>query len=93
MTVKDADIARALIPVLGADHEVVAERLHAEPGGVHCARLAGGERIWVVSRYEDVRNLLADPRLALNKKASQAGYEGFGLPPALEANLLNLMGM
>ncbi|MEY9863351.1 cytochrome P450 [Catenulispora sp. GAS73] len=92
MTVKDADIARALIPVLGADHEVVAERLHAEPGGVHCARLAGGERIWVVSRYEDVRNLLADPRLALNKKASQAGYEGFGLPPALEANLLNLDG-
>ncbi|MEZ0112877.1 cytochrome P450 [Catenulispora sp. EB89] len=92
MTVKDADIARALVPVLGADHEAVAERLHAEPGGVHCARLAGGERIWVVSRYEDVRNLLADPRLALNKKASQAGYEGFGLPPALEANLLNLDG-
>ena len=92
MTVKDADIARALVSVLGADHEVVAERLRAEPGGVHCARLAGGERIWVVSRYEDVRSLLADPRLALNKKASLAGYEGFGLPPALEANLLNLDG-
>ena len=92
MTVKDSDIARALIPVLGADHATVAERLHAEPGGVHCARLDGGERVWVVSRYEDVRNLLADPRLALNKKASQAGYQGFGLPPALEANLLNLDG-
>ena len=92
MTVKDADIARALVSVVGADHEAVAERLRAEPGGVHCARLAGGERIWVVSRYEDVRNLLADPRLALNKKASLAGYEGFGLPPALEANLLNLDG-
>ncbi|WP_194911175.1 cytochrome P450 family protein [Catenulispora rubra] len=92
MTVTDADIARALVPVLGADHEVVAERLHAEPGGVHFTRLAGGERIWVVSRYEDVRNLLADPRLALNKKASRAGYQGFGLPPALEANLLNLDG-
>ncbi|MBS2545693.1 cytochrome P450 [Catenulispora sp. NL8] len=92
MTVKDADIARALNPVLGADHEAVAARLHAEPGGVHCTQLAGGERIWVVSRYDDVRNLLADPRLALNKKASLAGYEGFGLPPALEANLLNLDG-
>ncbi|GAA1999477.1 cytochrome P450 [Catenulispora subtropica] len=92
MTLKDADIARALIPVLGADHETVAERLHAAPGGVHCAQLAGGERIWVVSRYDDVKSLLADPRLALNKKASLAGYEGFGLPPALEANLLNLDG-
>ena len=92
MTIKDGDIARALMPVLGADHAVVAERLHAEPGGVHCARLAGGERVWVVSRYEDVRGLLADSRLALNKKASLAGYEGFGLPPALEANLLNMDG-
>jgi cytochrome P450 len=92
VTVKDADIALALMPVLGADHDAVAQRLHAEPGGVHCARLAGGERIWVVSRYDDVRNLLADPRLALNKKASRAGYQGFGLPPALEANLLNLDG-
>lgn len=92
MTVKDADIARALAPVLDGDHEAVAERLHAEPGGVHCTRLAGGERIWVVSRYENVKSLLADPRMALNKKASAAGYQGFGLPPALEANLLNLDG-
>ena len=92
MAVKDADISRALIPVLGFDHQAVAERLHAEPGGVYCTLLAGGERIWVVSRYDDVKNLLADPRLALNKKASLAGYEGFGLPPALEANLLNLDG-
>ncbi|NUR26586.1 MAG: cytochrome P450 [Catenulispora sp.] len=81
-----------MAPVLGADHDAVAERLHAEPGGVHCERLAGGERIWVVSRYDDVKGLLADPRLALNKRASLAGYEGFGLPPALEANLLNLDG-
>lgn len=92
MTVKDADIARALVSVLGDDHETVAQRLHAEPGGVHCTRLAGGERVWVVSRYDDVKNLLADPRMALNKKASTAGYQGFGLPPALEANLLNLDG-
>jgi cytochrome P450 len=92
VTVTDADIARALMPVLGADHDAVAERLHAEPGGVHCTRLPGGERIWTVSRYDDVKSLLADPRLALNKKASLAGYKGFGLPPALEANLLNLDG-
>jgi cytochrome P450 len=92
VTITDADIARALAPVLGADHDSVAERLHAEPGGVHCTQLAGGERIWVVSRYDAVKNLLADPRLALNKQASLAGYKGFGLPPALEANLLNLDG-
>jgi cytochrome P450 len=92
VTITDGDIARALMPVLGADHDAVAELLRAEPGGVHCARLAGGERIWVVSRYDDVKSLLADPRLALNKQASLAGYKGFGLPPALEANLLNLDG-
>jgi cytochrome P450 len=59
---------------------------------VHCVTLPGGERIWVLSRHEDVKRLLADPRLTLDKRHSRAGYEGFGLPPALDANLLNLDG-
>jgi cytochrome P450 len=92
VTVKDADISRALSPVLAGDPAAVAARLHALPDGVHRADLASGARIWVVSRYDDVKALLADPGLALNKRESLAGYQGFGLPPALEANLLNLDG-
>ena len=92
MTIKDADIARALSPVLVGDPAAVAARLHALPDGVHCAELPNGARVWVVSRYDDVKALLADPGLALDKRASRAGYQGFGLPPALEANLLNLDG-
>jgi cytochrome P450 len=90
--VTDTDIARCLIPVLAGDPATVDARLASRPGGVHCAHLPGGERIWVVSRFEDVKRLLADPRLALNKCNSRAGYKGFGLPPALDANLLNLDG-
>jgi cytochrome P450 len=92
MTVKDADIARALIPVLSGEPSAVSERLRAEADGVHCATLADGAHVWVVSRYDDVKRLLADPRLALNKRHSRTGYQGFGLPPALEVNLLNLDG-
>jgi cytochrome P450 len=92
LTVTDGDISRALTPVLGDDPAVVAARLHAMPDGTHCAQLPSGARVWTVSRYEDVKTLLADPNLALDKRASRAGYRGFGLPPALEANLLNLDG-
>lgn len=92
MAIRDVDLARALNPVLAGEPEAVAERLRALPGGVHCATLPGGERVWVLSRYDDVRQLLADPRLALDKRHSRAGYQGFGLPPALDANLLNLDG-
>jgi hypothetical protein len=92
VTIKDADIARALSPVLADDAAAVAARLHALPDGVYCAELPNGARVWVVSRYDDVKALLADPGLALDKRASRAGYQGFGMPPALEANLLNLDG-
>lgn len=92
MTIRDIDLARGLNPILANQPQAVAEHLNTLPGGVHCATLPGGERVWVLSRYQDVRQLLADPRLALNKRHSRAGYEGFGLPPALDANLLNLDG-
>ena len=92
MTIKDADISRALSPILGSDPAVAAEHLHALADGVHRVELPDESRVWVISRYDDVRTLLADPRLALNKQASRAGYQGFGLPPALDANLLNLDG-
>jgi hypothetical protein len=73
VTVKDADISRALSPVLAGDPAAVAARLHALPDGVHRADLPSGARIWVVSRYDDVKALLADSSLALNKRESLAG--------------------
>jgi cytochrome P450 len=92
VVVKDADIAGVLSPVLAGGPDEAAARLLAEPDGVHRAELPGGERVWVVSRYDDVRRLLADPRLALDKRMSRSGYRGLQLPPALDANLLNMDG-
>jgi cytochrome P450 len=56
-------------------------------------RIAGpdGTPAWIVTRYDDVRAALADPRLSLDKRYATAGtYKGFSLPPALDANLLNM---
>lgn len=49
-----------------------------------------GSPAWLITEYDDVRALLADPRLSLDKKNSDGGYVGFKLPPALDANLLNM---
>ena len=92
VVVKDADVARALKPVLSGGPDEAAARLLAESDGVHRAELPDGARVWVVSRYDDVRRLLTDPRLALDKRMSRGGYRGFELPPALDANLLNMDG-
>ncbi|WNE94671.1 cytochrome P450 [Streptomyces luomodiensis] len=62
-----------------------------EAGPVH--RIAGtdGRPAWLVTRYEDVRQLFADPRLALDKRhAAPGNFSGFALPPALDRNLLNM---
>ncbi|WP_046732684.1 cytochrome P450 family protein [Streptomyces humi] len=62
-----------------------------EAGPVH--RIAGTDGLpaWLVTRYEDVRQALADPRLSLDKAhARPGGYRGLALPPALDANLLNM---
>ncbi|MFE4668663.1 cytochrome P450 [Streptomyces sp. NPDC056716] len=56
-------------------------------------RISGpdGTPAWLVTRYDDVRAALADPRLSLDKRhATASGYRGFALPPALDANLLNM---
>ena len=60
-------------------------------GPVH--RIAGpdGSPSWLVTRYGDVRRALADPRLSVDKRNALPGnYRGLSLPPALDANLLNL---
>ncbi|MER5939661.1 cytochrome P450 [Streptomyces sp. NPDC001928] len=62
-----------------------------EAAPVH--RIAGpdGSPAWLVTRYGDVREALADPRLSLDKRhAAPGSYRGLALPPALDANLLNM---
>ncbi|MFE9924199.1 cytochrome P450 [Streptomyces sp. NPDC005774] len=75
---------------LAADPYSVYARLR-EAGPVH--RIAGTDGLpaWLVTRYDDVRQALADPRLSLDKRnATPGGYRGLALPPALDANLLNM---
>ncbi|MGA5821769.1 cytochrome P450 family protein [Kitasatospora sp. NPDC094028] len=65
-------------------------RLRAE-APAHRVLGADGLPVWLVTRYPDVRQALADPRLALDKAhAAPGNYRGFALPPALDANLLNM---
>ncbi|MFI1302166.1 cytochrome P450 [Streptomyces sioyaensis] len=62
-----------------------------EAGPVHRITGADGSPAWLVTRYDDVRSALADPRLSLDRRhAGPGGYRGFALPPALDANLLNM---
>ncbi|MFJ9848306.1 cytochrome P450 [Streptomyces sp. NPDC101150] len=76
-------------PLLDDPHTAYAALRAAGP--VH--RIAGtdGNPAWLVTRYDDVRRALADPKLSLDKRhAAPGGYRGFALPPALDANLLNM---
>lgn len=66
-------------------------RLRAD-SPVHRAITPDGSPIWLVTRYADVRTALADSRLSVDKAHSRTGYQGFSLPPALDANLLNRDG-
>ncbi|MFI9273075.1 cytochrome P450 [Kitasatospora sp. NPDC052896] len=60
-------------------------------GPVHRMTGSDGLPFWLVTRYEDVRRALADPRLSLDKRHARPGnYRGLALPPALDANLLNM---
>ncbi|MDH6120466.1 cytochrome P450 [Kitasatospora sp. GAS206B] len=62
-----------------------------EAGPAHRIIGSDGLPVWLVTRYADVRQGLADPRLALDKRhASPGNYRGLALPPALDANLLNM---
>ncbi|MBO1334347.1 cytochrome P450 [Streptomyces sp. VRA16 Mangrove soil] len=62
-----------------------------EEGPVHQVIGTDGLPAWLVTRYEDVRQALTDPRLSLDKRnATPGGYRGMALPPALDANLLNM---
>lgn len=64
-------------------------RLRAE-AAVHHLSTPDGSPLWLVTRERDVRAALSDPRLSVNKAHSTQGFKGFSLPPALDANLLNV---
>ena len=73
------------------DHPYDVYRRLRETAPVHRITGPDGTPAWVVTRYDDVRAALADPRLSLDKRHATAGtYKGFSLPPALDANLLNM---
>ncbi|MEV4432897.1 cytochrome P450 [Streptomyces sp. NPDC049555] len=72
-----------------ADPYPVYARLRAA-GPVHRVATPDGSPVWLVLREADVRAGLTDERLSVNKARSRNGYRGFALPPALDANLLNI---
>ncbi|MEU3196883.1 cytochrome P450 family protein [Streptomyces sp. NPDC006996] len=58
---------------------------------VHRITGTDGQPAWLVTRFDDVRAGLADPLLSLDKTHAREGnYRGLSLPPALDANLLNM---
>jgi cytochrome P450 len=73
------------------DHPYDVYRRLRDSAPVHRITGPDGTPAWIVTRYDDVRTALADPRLSLDKQHATAGtYKGFSLPPALDANLLNM---
>ncbi|MGW9448597.1 cytochrome P450 family protein [Streptomyces sp. NPDC055632] len=75
---------------LATDPYAVYERLRTT-SPVHRITGTDGQPAWLVTRFDDVRAALADPCLSLDKKHAREGnYRGLSLPPALDANLLNM---
>ncbi|MFG1666752.1 cytochrome P450 [Streptomyces sp. Y7] len=73
------------------DHPHDVYRRLRDTAPVHRIAGADGNPAWVVTRYQDVREALADPRLSVDKRHAREGnYQGLSLPPALDANLLNM---
>ncbi|GAB4590215.1 cytochrome P450 family protein [Nocardia sp. IFM 10818] len=81
-------------PFTAGIHDVDAlhEDLRTRGAGVHQAELPDGSPVWVVTGYEAVTRLLADPGMSASKAVSSTGFRGQNLPPALDANLLNIDG-
>jgi len=61
-----------------------------DDAAVHQVTTPDGNPLWLVTRYSEAREALADPRLSLDRRHSTGGYTGFGLPAALDRNLLNM---
>ncbi|MEV5777801.1 cytochrome P450 [Streptomyces antimycoticus] len=75
---------------LMSDPHGVYDRLR-QASPVHCTTTPDGAPVWVVTRYQDVRAALTEPRLSLNKaNARTVGRYQSSLPPELDAHLLNM---
>jgi len=75
---------------LMADPHSAYARLR-EAGPVHRTTTPDGAPVWLVTRYDDVRAALADPRLSLDKaNAHTTGRHQSSMPPELDAHLLNM---
>ncbi|MFK0017104.1 cytochrome P450 [Streptomyces sp. NPDC091027] len=85
----DTPLAQPFGPGFQADPHAVFARLRQQ-GSVHHIALPDGAPVWLVTHEHDVRHGLADPRFSVDKQHSGNGFKGFSLPPALDANLLNL---
>ncbi|CAM5341532.1 hypothetical protein [Streptomyces abikoensis] len=88
-TAGPAALPRPFDAAFFADPCPVYARLRAA-GSVHRIALPDGSPVRLVTHEADVRTALTDPRLSVNKAHSGSGYKGFALPPALDANLLNI---
>jgi cytochrome P450 len=68
----------------------VLARLRAD-GGVHRILTPDGPPAWLVTRHNDVFDLLLDDRLSTRPEHARAGeYVGFVLPPELRRHMLNV---
>ncbi|MFD9668717.1 cytochrome P450 [Rhodococcus sp. NPDC059968] len=73
-----------------AEADRLHERLRAA-GPVVEATDADGLRVWIITRYDDVARLLADPGIVNVRPGGPSGSPGLPLPPALARNLLNMV--
>lgn len=70
-------------------HRVYADL--REAGSVHRVTTPGGTPVWLVTRYQDVRAALTDPRLSLDKSnAATDDSHQPSMPSELDAHLLNV---
>ncbi|MFE5700462.1 hypothetical protein [Rhodococcus koreensis] len=71
-----------------------AEELHEGLHGTGRALPAAdpnGHPVWVITHYDDVAGLLANPRIVNVRPDGPEDSPGLKLPPALARNLLNMM--
>ncbi|MFE3325905.1 cytochrome P450 [Streptomyces sp. NPDC059176] len=75
--------------LMTSPHEVYAALREAGP--VHRTTTPDEADVWLVTRYQDVREALNDPRLSLDKaNAHTTGRYRSSMPPELDAHLLNM---
>lgn len=93
MSTHSDDLTRPdLAPLHGADPYPLISKLRDECP-VHRASGPEGQAVFYLTRHADAVAALSDPRLTVDKThAAQGAWNGYPMPAALDANLLNLDG-